>query len=173
MKLILKNTKTSQKTGKSLEGYAYVDWAACTIDRKSYTGSCFKYGGGAISWKAKKQRTVALSTAEAEYMALTEAAKEAILLKRLLSDMGVKHEAMKIWNDNQAAQNLAKNPVTNKKSKHIDIKEHFIRENIKQKLIEVAYMKTEDMEADMFTKALPGPRLKDLLKRIGVSQLQS
>lgn len=159
---------TFKKTGHQLMGFADADWASCSVDRKSYTGYCFKYGGGIISWESKKQRTVALSTAEAEYMALTEAAKEAIHLKFLLNDLKVPQETITIWNDNQAAQNLANNPVTNKRSKHISIKEHFIRDSVRNNLLRIEYKNTEELEADMFTKALPSPRLNKLVKEIGM-----
>ncbi|XP_073956436.1 dynactin subunit 2-like [Choristoneura fumiferana] len=90
-----------------LEGAADADWASCAIDRRSVTGYVFTYGGTPISWEAKKQRTVALSTAEAEYMALTEASKEAIYQKNLLNELNIKTGIIDIYNDNQAAQNSA------------------------------------------------------------------
>lgn len=92
-----------EKTGKPIIGLTDADWAACSIDFRSYTGFCFLYAGGPVSWESKKQRTVALSTAEAEYMAFTEAAKEAIHLKQLANDMGIFQDKIIIFNDNQAA----------------------------------------------------------------------
>lgn len=160
---------TYKRTGHRLEGFADADWATCTVDRRSYTGYCFKYAGSIISWESKKQRTVALSTAEAEYMALVEATKEAIHLKRLLEEMTIPGGCIKIWTDNQAALNLVKNPIVSKRSKHMDIRGHFIKEKLEEKVIEICYKRTEDMEADIFTKALPSPRIVRLMLRLGAS----
>ncbi len=97
---------------------------------------------------------MALSTAEAEYMALTDAAKEAIHLKQLSNDLQVPQNTITIFNDNQAAQNLAINPIVNARSKHIDIKQHFIKETVQEGHILLEYKRSEEMEADMFTKPL-------------------
>ncbi|XP_050672421.1 copia protein isoform X2 [Leptidea sinapis] len=170
----LKGTKNVtiryKQSGMALTGMADADWAACTVDRRSYTGYIFKYGGGLISYASKKQRTVALSTAEAEYMAMTEATKEALHLKYLLEDIGVFQQTVTIYNDNLAAQMLVNNQMTGKRSKHISIKEHFIRDCVQKKLVTIRYKDTEHMEADLFTKAIPQPRLLKLLKMIGVTQ---
>jgi len=157
-----------KNTGEQITGLADADWTSSSIDRRSYTGYCFIYGGGPISWESRKQRTVALSTAEAEYMALTEAAKEAVHLKQLANDMHVSHNSVVIFNDNQAAQSLSVNPIISSKSKHIDIKQHFIREAIQEGNIILSYRRSEDMEADMFTKALSGPKLLNFRSRIGL-----
>lgn len=169
----LKGTKDAcmryKKSGTELVGMADADWAACTVDRRSYTGYVFKYGANLISYETKKQRVVALSTAESEYMSLTEAAKEALHLKQLLEDIGVPQQTVTIYNDNMAAQKMAKNLITGKRSKHISIKEHFIRDCVQQKLITVQYKETENMEADLLTKALPQVSMVKLLDRIGVT----
>jgi len=142
-----------KKTGNQIIGFADADWASCTVDRRSYTGYCFMFAGGIIIWESKKQRTVALSTAKAEYMSLTEASKEAIHSKNLANDMGILHEKILIYNDNQAAQRLVVNPSS--KSKHISIKEHFIRDVAQRGDIEICYMRSEEMLADILTKPLP------------------
>ena len=159
---------TFKKTGKKLYGLADADWASCTLDRRSYTGYVFKYAGAPISWESRKQKTVALSTAEAEYMSLTEAAKEAIHLKTLLAEVDVQQEAVMIFNDNQAAQHLSQNPVVNSKSKHINIREHFIREVVKQGNIKLAYQKTEDMDADLLTKPIGRQKFSYLRSKLGL-----
>lgn len=160
-----------QKTGKPLHGHADANWGSCAEDRRSYTGYLFKFAGAAISWESRKQRTVALSTQEAEYMALTDAAKEAMHLKQLISDMGIKHEAIELFNDNLAAQDLTRNPIVSARSKHISIREHFIREKVQDGDIVVSYKPTEIMEADILTKGLAGPRHDTLQKAMGL-QLQ-
>ena len=114
----MKGTSTSKLVFRgggrqSLEGFADADWAACAVDRRSYTGYVFKYGRSMVSWEAKKQKTVALLTAEAEYMALTEATKEAVHLQQLLEARC----PVRIWIDNQATEALGKNPIVSRRSK--------------------------------------------------------
>ena len=108
-----------------------VDWGNCPGDRKSYSGYVFTFEGAAISWEAKKQQTVALSTVEAEYMALTEAANEAIHLGRSLTNLRLSTSPVHISCDSQGANRLAENPMYHSRTKQIDIKHHFVRECLK------------------------------------------
>ncbi|XP_053598339.1 uncharacterized protein LOC128668762 [Microplitis demolitor] len=147
--------KYSKPLGK-LIGYADASWANDTKDRRSYTGYTFLLGGAAVSWQSKKQKTVALSTAEAEYMALTEAAKESIHLNRFMEELGMDQSISgEIFCDNRSAKMLAENPAFHSRTKHIDIRYHFIREKVREGLIKVESISTDDMVADIFTKALP------------------
>ncbi|CAB0010875.1 unnamed protein product, partial [Nesidiocoris tenuis] len=110
------------KTKKPLRGFADADWANCASDRRSYSGFFFELGGAAITWEARKQRTVALSSVEAEYLALGEATKEAIYLRQFLTELGLSRPTTStlILNDNQGAQLLAKNSIHHSRTKHID-----------------------------------------------------
>jgi hypothetical protein len=138
-----------------LIGYCDADWAGNLDDRKSTTGYLFLLAGGAISWASKKQPTVALSTTEAEYMALNAASQEAIWLKRLLKELKYDIEQpTTIRVDNTGCIELAKNPTHHARTKHIDIKHHFIRECIDKGEIKLEYCSTKDMTADIMTKAL-------------------
>lgn len=111
-----------QSSEGQLEGFVDADWASCLVDRKSYTGYVFTLNNGAISWNSCKQRTVALSSTEAEYMGLTEITKEAIYLRGFLLELGFRGpEAVKISNDNMGALKLTENPVYHARSKHIDV----------------------------------------------------
>lgn len=144
------------KTGKNLIGYTDADWGNCGLDRRSYTGSVFLLANAAISWESRKQRTVALSSTEAEYTALSDAAREAIYLSRFLSEIGLPSlSKVTLHNDNQGAAKLAVNPVFHSRSKHIDIRCHFIRHALVEHRIDLIYTPTEDMVADILTKALP------------------
>ncbi|XP_070144877.1 uncharacterized protein, partial [Drosophila kikkawai] len=119
-----------QKTGQRLHAYVDADWANSIPDRKSYTGYGFFYGGSVISWESRKQTVVALSSTGAEYVALSSAAKEAMYLSRLLKEVGC-HPAsdpVHIYGDNLSAQQIATNPVHHKRTKHIDIRYHHVRE---------------------------------------------
>lgn len=152
-----------------LRGYVDADWASCLDDRRSYTGFSFLLSNGPVSWDAKKQRTVALSTTESEYMALTEATKEAIFLRGFLSEMGLMDLAeVTIYGDNMGAKKLAENPVFHARSKHIDVRHHFVRSALKEKLIDIRHVSTEDMGADVLTKGLPGPKHRRCLELLGL-----
>ncbi|XP_058986346.1 uncharacterized protein LOC131806348 [Musca domestica] len=138
-----------------LIGYADADWGGCTTDRKSYSGSVFFIGNCVISWESKKQDIVALSSTEAEYVSTSNASKEAVYLSRLLHELGFLQEnCVPINVDNQGALQLAYNPVHHKRTKHVDIKYHHIRDLIKSNTIKLVYCPTNDMVADIFTKNL-------------------
>ena len=137
-------------------GYSDASYAQDKDDRKSTGGYTFLMNGGAISWKSSKQKSVAMSSCEAEYVALSEAAKEAMWLISLT--MNVKKnkllEPLIIYEDNQSSIKIAKNPIQSEKTKHIDVRHHFIREKVAEKKIEVKYMPRSDQVADILTKSL-------------------
>jgi hypothetical protein len=136
-------------------GYCDADWATSIDDRRSITGWVFLAAGGAISWQSQKQKSVALSTVEAEYMAECQAVKEAMWLRSLLGELGLGTTVpMTILTDSQGAMALAKNPEHHQRSKHIDIRYHFIREQVAQGAIDLVYIPTTDMAADQLTKPL-------------------
>ena len=119
--------------GENLLGYSDADWANNVDDKHSTTGNVFTMSGGAISWLSQKQTTVALSTAEAEYVALGSATQEAIWLYhgQLLNDLKIDTKgSIEIMEDNQSTIAMAKSSVGHKRTKHIDIKHHFIRETV-------------------------------------------
>lgn len=139
-----------------LTGLTDADWAGDINTRRSTTGYVVMLNNGAIAWRSKRQVTVALSTTEAEYMALTEATKELKWMRQFLTELGQGpgKEATVLCTDNQGAIALAKNPVSHAKSKHIDIRHHFIRDAVMDKIIWLQYVPTEEMTADSLTKAL-------------------
>lgn len=153
-----------------LVGFVDADWASDTIDRRSYTGFCFMKSGSAISWESKKQRTVALSSCESEYMALSEACREAIYLKNLEVELMGFSNKMVIYNDSQSALKLANNHQSHKRSKHIDVRYNFIREVIDNDIVETKYLPTANMPADLLTKGLPEVKHYRFMKTLGVIQ---
>ena len=154
-------------------GYSDADWAGDKSDRKSTSGYCFIMNNGLVSWRTNKQSCVALSTAEAEYVALAGAAQEAIWLKHLLSDMNFDiGSPLLIKEDNQSAICLAQNPKDHPKSKHIDIKYHFIRELVINNEIKIEYCPTNDMLADIFTKGLTADKFVKLRNMLGLCTVQ-
>ena len=152
-------------------GYSDADWAGDTNDRRSTSGYMFHIAGAAISWKSKKQSCVALSTAEAEYMALASAAQEAVWIQRLLNDLHDNSaEPMVINEDNQAAISMAKNPQFHGRVKHVDIKYHFVRELVENGQVRLTYCPTENMIADMLTKGLTKDKLCKIRNMAGMAR---
>jgi transposase InsO family protein len=147
----------------SLIGYSDSDFANCSTSRKSISGFVFVVDKGPISWKSSKQELVATSTLEAEYIALFSASQEALFLQRLLAYItSTPVVSICIWVDNQGAIAIAKNPEFHKRTKHIGVKYHAIRERFIQNLIEVKYVKTDENLADVFTKPLAPPAFANL-----------
>ena len=155
-----------------LTGYSDADWANDTETRRSTSGYIFQINGSTISWCSKKQSCVSRSTTEAEYMALSFATQEAILLRRFLENVGVKQkESTVIYEDNQGAIQLSKNPKHHNRTKHIDIAFHFVREKVQDKSICVKYCKTDEMLADILTKGLPRQTFEKLREQLGVTEI--
>jgi hypothetical protein len=136
-------------------GYCDADYAGDTDTRRSTTGYAFISNGGAISWSSKRQETVALSTVEAEYMASAASVKEALWLRQLLSDLHLPTGTLIMNGDNQGALALVKNPVISPRSKHIDVRYHFLREHVAKGEVYFQYINTGEMIADSLTKAVP------------------
>jgi hypothetical protein len=158
--------------GINLYGYCDADWAGDKFDRHSTSGYLFFLCGAPISWSSHKQATVALSSTEAEYMSLTHASKEATWLRQLLKDLG--QEQIKptlLYEDNRGCIDLAKNPIHHSRTKHIDIQYHFIREKIQNNEITLQHCKSDDMLADICTKALARDKYVTLRNGMGLKPL--
>ena len=153
-----------RRTGVTLIGYSDSDWAGDTETRKSTMGYVFTLAGAAISWNSRKQQTVVLSTAEAKYMAVAATTQEAIHLRALLEELGFKQKKPTlIYQDNQSSIAIAHNDTSNRRTKHIDIRYHFVRERILTREIRIEYLPTESMIADCLTKAV-GKQVLDRAK---------
>jgi hypothetical protein len=141
----------------TLRCYSDSDWAGCPDTRRSTTGYITLLGTSPISWKSKVQPTVALSSTEAEYMALAMATQEIMWLRQLLTDINLPPTSpTTIYEDNQGCIALTVGSKHHDRTKHIDTRYHFIREQIELKAIRVIYMQTDQMLADMLTKPLKG-----------------
>jgi len=143
------------------------------LDRKSTIGTCNLLGSSLISWNSKKQACVALSKAEAEYIAAGHACAQSIWLKHQLMDYGVKLENVPLYCDNTSAINLTKNPIQHSKPKHIEIRHHFIRDHIQKGDIEIMFVKTENQLTDLFTKPLARDRFNKLRTELGVLDMKN
>ena len=161
----------SVDTGGGLIRYSDADWAGDVNDRKSTSGYLFMMNGAAVSWRSQKQTCVALSTAEAEYIALAAAAQEATWMRKLMKDFHESQaEPVTIYEDNQSAICIAKNPQSHHKTKHVDIKYHYVRDKVQDVTIKVQYCPTNDMIADILTKGLTHDRFTRLRALSGVKQ---
>jgi len=143
------------------------------LDRKSTSGTCHLLGSNLISWNSKKQACVALSTAEAKYIAVGHACAQSIWLKHQLMDYGVKLEKVPFYCDNTSAINLTKNPIQHSKTKHIVIRHHFIRDHIQKGQIEIMFVKTENQLANLFTKPLARDRFNKLRTKFGILDVKN
>jgi len=152
-----------------LSGYCDADFAGDIDTRRSTTGYVFKLAGGAISWSSRLQPTVAASTTEAEYMAASNATKEGLWLRKLLTDLGKPLKPIVIQSDNQAAISLIKNPITSMRSKHIDVIHHLARERVVRGEVVFSYVNTADNVADMLTKPLLELKFLACCKGMGMS----
>ncbi|GJY28760.1 hypothetical protein Tco_0404527 [Tanacetum coccineum] len=149
-------------------GFVDSDYVKDPDKGRSITGYAFLVRGCVVSWKATLQHVVALSTTEAEYMTLTEAVKEAIWLRGLLEELGVKLNTVAVNCDNQGAILLSRNHVFHKRTKHINVRYHFIREVLEAKTVKVLKVGNEHNAADVLTKVVPGRKLQHCLELLSV-----
>lgn len=140
-----------------LSCYSDADWGSNVIDRKSYSGYVLFFAGGPIAWESKKQDIVALSSMEAEYIAMCQAVKEISFHRSLLFELDIENvhkQPTTLFCDNQGAQYLTKSHMTLKRSKHIDIRFHYIKDKYNSNEISLSYVPTDKNIADIFTKSL-------------------
>jgi len=137
----------------SVEGYCDSDWGGDKGNRRSTYGYCFTLGSGMVSWSSKQQKSVAQSTAEAEYVAASEAVKEGLWLRGLVTEFGI-HGHVLLHSDNQAAIAMIHNPVRHSCLKHIDIRFHFVRNEVQCGTVQLQYVRTRENVADILTKPL-------------------
>ncbi|CAL1402124.1 unnamed protein product [Linum trigynum] len=158
----------------SLVGYIDSDYARDSDDKKSTSGYVFFLAGGAISWSSKKQPVVTLSTTKAEFVAASYSATQCVWLRKILEQMGWKQcveGTTQIMCDNNSAIKLSKNPVMHGRSKHIDVRFHFLRDLAKEGFIELEHCGTHDQIADVMTKALKQDTFQYLRGQLGVFDL--
>jgi hypothetical protein len=161
--------KANKNNGNIFTGYSDASFAN-NDDRTSVSGYVFTLTGGAITWGSKKQNAVSLSTTEAEYICLSDAAREATWLRNLFMELGyTQNEPTLIYGDNESSLAIARNIQYHKQTKHFDIKNHFIRDQIKSNTIILQYLNTHDMAADIFTKALHKPEHNKFLIKLGMT----
>ena len=150
-------------------GFSDASYASAD-DRKSVSGYVYLNSGGAITWGSRKQTTVALLSTEAKYVALSEASREAIWLRHLYGELGfVQKEPILLLGDNDGSVAMAKNPEFHKRTKHVDIRWHWVRELVSDGLINVVSCRDPEQTADILTKQLPRPKFIKNVAELGLS----
>ena len=151
-----------------LRAYSDADFAGCRIDRKSTSGTCQFIGTSLVSWSSRKQSGVAQSTAEAEYVAAASCCSQILWMVSTLRDFGLVIDSVPLFCDNTSAINIAKNPVQHSRTKHIDIRFHFLRDHVEKGDIVLQFVESDHQLADIFTKPLDSSRFSALRGELGV-----
>ncbi|KAI3744740.1 hypothetical protein L1987_57831 [Smallanthus sonchifolius] len=158
----------SKQQSFDFKAYTDSDYGGCNLDRKSTSGGCQFLGDRLVSWQCKKQSTVSVSTCEAEYIAAASGCSQRMWIQQQLRDYGLNFTGTPLFIDNNATMSITNNPVKHSKTKHIEIRHHFIRDCAEKHLIELVKVHTDDNLADLFTKAFDQSRFEHLVNLIGM-----
>ena len=158
-----------RNNNEKLIAFSDANWAEDRTDRKSTSGHYCNLNGGTISWFSRKQNIIALSSCEAEYVALAETCKEVTWIREILKSFGITtSEATLIYTDNQSCIAMVENKKQSNKTKHIDIKYHYVKEEVERKQVILKYVPTEHNVADLMTKPLGRIKTEQLRKDAGL-----
>jgi len=152
----------------TLCGYSDADFAGCRLDRKSTSGTCQFLGSSLVCWSSRKQSSVAQSTTEAEYVAAASCCSQLLWMMSTLRDFGLFFERVPLLCDSTSAISVAKNPVLHSKTKHIDVRYHFLRDHTEKGDIELCYVDTQNQLADILTKPLDLATFARLRGELGI-----
>ena len=155
-----------------LVSYSDADFGGSRTDRKSTSGTCHFLGQSLVSWFSKKQNCVSLSTCEAEYISAALACTQVIYMQQTLQDFGITLNNSTIYCDNTSAINLSKNPINHSRTKHIDIRHHFLRDSVEKGIVSLEFVNTENQLADIFTKPLSETSFIKLRRDLGITSLK-
>ncbi|KAK6151791.1 hypothetical protein DH2020_014426 [Rehmannia glutinosa] len=156
--------------GFKLIGYSDSDYAGCRVDRKSTSGTCQMLGNRLVSWFSKKQNSIATST-KSKYIVCGHHSAQVLWMRQQLRDYDVEEKEIPIMCDNTSAIAITQNPVLHSRTKHIDVRYHFIRDHVEKKDITLEYISTDKQLADIFTKTLCESRFEELKHELGLIEL--
>jgi len=154
-----------------VSAFTDADWAGNIDTRKSTSGGCFYVGNNLTSWLCKTQNYVSLSTAKAEYISASSCCTQMIWLKNMMKDYDLFQDCMNLYCDNESAIQMSKNPVFHSRTKHIDIRHHYIRDLVENKIVKLEYVSSDRQRTYIFTKPLDGNRFDILRREIGVCSM--
>ena len=160
-------------TGFELTAFSDADHAGCKLDRKSTSGTVQFLGDKLVSWSSKKQNCVSTSTAEAEYVAAASCCSQVIWMRTQLSDYGFSLNKIPIYCDSRSAIAISCNPVQHTKTKHIDVRYHFIKDHVEKGTVELYFVSTDFQIADLLTKPLDDKRFQFLVSKLGMLNLKT
>ncbi|PNX94213.1 putative copia-type protein [Trifolium pratense] len=162
----------SKNNHLNIDGYTDADWAGSATDRRSTSGYFAFVGGNLVTWRSKKQKVVALSSAEAEFRGMTKGLCELLWLKRLLTEIGFPPiSMMNLFCDNKAAIAIAQNPVQHDRTKHVEVDRHFIKQKLEAKVVQFPFVKSGDQLADILTKAVASRDFHNSLNKLGIEDI--
>ncbi|KAK6160669.1 hypothetical protein DH2020_004050 [Rehmannia glutinosa] len=160
-----------KESGFKLIGYSDSDYARCRVDMKITSGTCQMLGNRLVSWFSKKQNSIATSIAEAEYIAAGSCCAQVLWMRQQLRDYEIEEREIPIMCDNTSAIAITQNPVLHSRTKHIDVRYHFIRDRVEKKDITQEYISTDKQLGDIFTKPLCESRFEELKNELGLIEL--
>ncbi|GJW88477.1 retrovirus-related pol polyprotein from transposon TNT 1-94 [Tanacetum coccineum] len=160
-------------TGMSMIAYADADHARCQDTRRSTSGSAQFLGDKLVSWSSRKQKCTTISSTEAEYIALSRCCAQILWMRSQLTDYGFQYNKIPLYCDNKSAIALCFNNVQHSRAKHIDVRDHFIKEQLENGIVELYFVRTEYQLADIFTKALPRERFNFLIEKLDMRSMST
>ncbi|GJZ52193.1 hypothetical protein Tco_0606708 [Tanacetum coccineum] len=163
----------SKDTGMSLTAYADADHTGCQDTRHSTSGSAQFLGDKLVSWYSKKQKSTAISSTEAEYIALSGCCAQILWMHSHLTDYGFQFNKISLYCDNTSVIALCCNNVQHSRAKHINVRYHFIKEQVENGIVELYFVQKEYQLANIFTKPLPRERFNFLMKKLGMRSMSS
>jgi hypothetical protein len=158
----------SASSSLSLLGFSDADFAGCRVDRKSTSGTCQFLGSSLVSWSSRKQSSVAQSTTEAEYVAAASCCSQLLWITYTLSDFGEECSHVPLMCDSTSTISVAKNPVLHSRTKHIEVRYHFLRDNVEKGNIDLIHVPTKKQLANILTKPLDQATFSRLQGELGV-----